>query len=163
MVCTQSSYQGHHSQVQGGKCPYITAICDRPDIHRVKLHKDERHYKEAHLPLSAPFYSTCAAETCASCMRRQNFRSWLYRIRPSVNNSRFKPAEGIDPARFGAGADPAHSEVTPNQLRWQPFLVPEQPIDFVHGLTTICMSGRWVCIQFLSQGAWDCTCHFAGN
>jgi homogentisate 1,2-dioxygenase len=61
-----------------------------------------------------------------------------------VNNSRFKPAEGIDPARFGASADPANSELTPNQLRWQPSPLPEQPVDFVHGLTTICMSGTYV-------------------
>ena len=85
-------------------------------------------------------------------MSRQNFRSWLYRIRPSVNNSRFKPADGIDPARFGTSADPAHSEVTPNQLRWQPCQVPAQPIDFAHGLTTICMSGRYVRDYPLSHG-----------
>ena len=87
-------------------------------------------------------------------MRRQNFRSWLYRIRPSVNNSRFKPAEGIDSAKFGGSADPAHSELTPNQLRWQPSPLPQQPIDFAHGLTTVCMSGRWVRINPLCQGGY---------
>lgn len=70
-----------------------------------------------------------------------------------MNNSRFKPAEGIDPAKFGASADPAHSELTPNQLRWQPFSVPEEPVDFAHGLTTICMSGRWLRGHPLSQEA----------
>ena len=89
-------------------------------------------------------------------MRRQNFRSWLYRIRPSVNNSRFKPAQGIDPAKFGASADPAHSELTPNQLRWQPFSVPEHPVDFVHGLTTVCMSGRWVPLGPAQSGILPC-------
>ncbi|CAL5222549.1 g4929 [Coccomyxa viridis] len=86
-------------------------------------------------------YAEQLSGTSFTSPRRQNFRSWLYRIRPSVNNSRFKPAEGIDPAKFGASADPAHSELTPNQLRWQPFSVPEEPVDFAHGLTTICMSG----------------------
>ncbi|CAK0749149.1 hypothetical protein CVIRNUC_001888 [Coccomyxa viridis] len=86
-------------------------------------------------------YAEQLSGTSFTSPRRQNFRSWLYRIRPSVNSSRYKPAEGIDPARFGASADPSHSDVTPNQLRWQPFPLPERPTDFAHGLTTICTSG----------------------
>ncbi len=32
--------------------------------------------------------------------------------------------------------------VTPNQLRWRPFPIPEDPVDFVRGLFTICGNGR---------------------
>jgi hypothetical protein len=32
--------------------------------------------------------------------------------------------------------------ITPNQLRWRPFSVPDEPVDFVRGLFTICGAGR---------------------
>ena len=31
--------------------------------------------------------------------------------------------------------------VTPNQLRWRPFAIPSDSVDFVRGLTTICGAG----------------------
>ena len=39
---------------------------------------------------------------------------------------------------------PSHdfAAVTPNQLRWRPFELPEGPVDFVSGLHTICGAGR---------------------
>lgn len=33
--------------------------------------------------------------------------------------------------------------VTPNQLRWRPFPIPQDPVDWVRGLFTICGAGRW--------------------
>ncbi|HEX2059659.1 MAG TPA: homogentisate 1,2-dioxygenase, partial [Thermoanaerobaculia bacterium] len=57
-------------------------------------------------------------------------RSWLYRIRPSVLHEPFAPAD----ARLLRGTfEPA----PPNQLRWDPLPIPEQPADFVEGLVTI--------------------------
>jgi len=38
-------------------------------------------------------------------------------------------------------ADFSHGVVTPNQLRWRPFPIPEDPVDFVRGLFTICGAG----------------------
>ena len=32
--------------------------------------------------------------------------------------------------------------VTPNQLRWRPFSVPTDLVDFVRGLFTVCGAGR---------------------
>lgn len=39
-------------------------------------------------------------------------------------------------------ADFSRGVVTPNQLRWRPFAIPEDKVDFVTGLFTICGSGR---------------------
>ena len=59
-------------------------------------------------------------------------RSWLYRIRPSVLHEPFAPKDARD-------LRGAFDEVPtpPNQLRWDPLPIPEEPTDFVDGLTTI--------------------------
>ena len=31
--------------------------------------------------------------------------------------------------------------ITPNQLRWRPFAIPSDSVDFVRGLTTVCGAG----------------------
>lgn len=49
------------------------------------------------------------------------------------------------PAAETLTADFSHAVVTPNQLRWRPFAIPEDPVDFVRGLFTICGAGRWAC------------------
>lgn len=35
----------------------------------------------------------------------------------------------------------SEGEVTPTQLRWSPFDVPDEPVDFVQGLKTVAVSG----------------------
>jgi homogentisate 1,2-dioxygenase len=61
--------------------------------------------------------------------RHQQKRSWLYRIRPSVMH---EPFAEIDPRNFKIDSAPT----PPNQFRWDPLPIPEQPTDFVEGLTT---------------------------
>eukprot|EP00803_Ostreobium_quekettii_P003922 evm.model.scf_3626.1 EVM.evm.TU.scf_3626.1 scf_3626:474-4330(-) len=73
------------------------------------------------------------------CVRRENQRSWLYRIRPSVTHEPFHPLNF--PAQALTG-DFSQGVVTPNQLRWRPFEIPHQPVDFVRGLFTVCGAGR---------------------
>ncbi len=58
-------------------------------------------------------------------------RSWLYRIRPSVLHEPFAEA---DPKRFRFDDVPP---TTPNQLRWDPLSIPDEPADFVDGMTTV--------------------------
>jgi homogentisate 1,2-dioxygenase len=65
--------------------------------------------------------------------RHMQKRSWLYRIRPSVLHA---PFVAID-ARLWRGAPFDEEPVSPNQLRWDPLPMPEEPADFVEGLTTI--------------------------
>jgi homogentisate 1,2-dioxygenase len=60
--------------------------------------------------------------------------------------------EPFHPLNFPAEtltADFAQGVVTPNQLRWRPFAIPNEPVDFVRGLFTVCGAGRWGwgCIQ----------------
>jgi homogentisate 1,2-dioxygenase len=57
-------------------------------------------------------------------------RSWLYRIRPSVMH---EPFAETDPRNFRFDSLPT----PPNQLRWDPLPIPDEPADFVQGLTTI--------------------------
>ena len=44
---------------------------------------------------------------------------------------------------FRSNSDHNAATVTPNQLRWRPFELPNDPVDFVTGLHTICGAGRW--------------------
>jgi homogentisate 1,2-dioxygenase len=63
--------------------------------------------------------------------RAVNRRSWLYRIRPSVLYEPFTPLRIL----WG------ELDVTPNQLRWDPFPIPAEPTDFIDGLLPICANG----------------------
>ena len=75
--------------------------------------------------------------------RKDNMRSWLYRSRPSVAHEPFENlAQQGHPAVMHA--EDANSAVTPNQLRWLPSEAAGAEVDFVHGLTPMCGSGRSV-------------------
>ena len=64
--------------------------------------------------------------------RGLNRRSWTYRIRPSVTH---KPYEPLPSLHLRSG--PFHEVApTPNQLRWDPLPIPDQPTDFVDGIVT---------------------------
>lgn len=72
--------------------------------------------------------------------RHTNFRTWFYRVRPSVCHQPFKAADketysGIS-NRFD---DEELFEINPNQLRWRPMKLPgeEQKVNFVQGMVTI--------------------------
>lgn len=84
-------------------------------------------------------YSEQISGTAFTAPRRENRRSWMYRIRPSVTHQPFRPlsfpSETLT-ADFSRGG-----VITPNQLRWKPFPIPESPIDFVRALFTICGAG----------------------
>src|SRR3989338_9164339 len=69
--------------------------------------------------------------------RRENRRTWLYRIRPSVLHSPFKPYgyPHFLSAPFNL------KEGTPNQMRWKPLSFPSKPTDFLSGMVTMGGSG----------------------
>jgi len=91
-------------------------------------------------PRICPFglYAEQLSGSAFTAPRRENRRSWLYRIRPSVTHEPFHnlsfPPETLT-------ADFTRAVVTPNQLRWRPFPIPDDPVDFVRGLFTICGAG----------------------
>jgi homogentisate 1,2-dioxygenase len=68
--------------------------------------------------------------------RADNRRSWLYRIRPS---SMHRPFVQVDAGGLVSDFDAVAA--TPNQLRWNPVPLPEQPTDFVQGLLTMAGHG----------------------
>ena len=69
--------------------------------------------------------------------RATNRRTWTYRIRPSVTH---RPYEEFPMGMIRSG--PFHEvPTTPNQLRWDPLPIPEQPTDFVDGMVTLGGSG----------------------
>lgn len=71
--------------------------------------------------------------TAFTAPRSANRRCWTYRIRPSAVHEPFR--------EIGAGllrSGPFDEVPTPpNQLRWRPLPIPQEPTDFVAGLVTI--------------------------
>ncbi|MFK7958657.1 MAG: homogentisate 1,2-dioxygenase [Lysobacterales bacterium] len=69
--------------------------------------------------------------------KASNFRSWFYRIRPSVRHGGFRP---INHPHLETGPLPA-GQTPPDPLRWSPFDIPDQALDFVDGLYTLAACG----------------------
>ncbi|MBD5634660.1 MAG: homogentisate 1,2-dioxygenase, partial [Candidatus Eremiobacteraeota bacterium] len=89
-------------------------------------------------PQRAPYglYTEQLSGTAFTAPRAENKRSWLYRIRPAAVHTPFaRVADGRIVGRFGETA------TTPNQLRWDPPAIPNEPTDFVNGLFTMAGNG----------------------
>ncbi|MDX2040973.1 MAG: homogentisate 1,2-dioxygenase [Acidobacteriota bacterium] len=86
-------------------------------------------------PQQVPFglYAEQLSGTAFTAPRAANRRSWLYRIRPSVQHKPFRQISN----RLLRSAPFNELPPTPNQLRWDPLPLPTEPTDFVDGLTTI--------------------------
>ena len=71
--------------------------------------------------------------------RATNRRTWFYRLRPSVKHAvRFRETDkGL--LRTAPCREESHSPA--NQLRWDPVPIPDQSLDFVHGLHTMMTNG----------------------
>lgn len=84
-------------------------------------------------------YAEQLSGTAFTMARKDNFKAWLYRIRPSVTHEPFAPAP--TPEKLVGDFGKAH--LTPNQLRWDPLEVPgpDAPTDFVRGLYSMCGAG----------------------
>jgi homogentisate 1,2-dioxygenase len=86
-------------------------------------------------------YAEQLSGTAFTAPRKENRRSWLYRIRPSVTHEPFHPLS-FPPESLTSDFSRSRAVVTPNQLRWRPFPIPESRVDFIRGLFTICGAGR---------------------
>uniref|UniRef100_A0A8D0HEV9 Homogentisate 1,2-dioxygenase n=2 Tax=Sphenodon punctatus TaxID=8508 RepID=A0A8D0HEV9_SPHPU len=85
-------------------------------------------------------YAEQLSGSAFTCPRPTNWRSWLYRILPSVRHTPFHP---IDQGYLTHKWDEV--EPDPNQLRWKPFAilkVSQKKLDFVSGLHTLCGAGE---------------------
>lgn len=89
-------------------------------------------------PQQVPYglYAEQLSGTAFTAPRHANHRSWLYRIRPAVLHGPFRL---LDEGRFHNRFE--ETPATPNQLRWNPFPLPEAPTDFVDGLFTVAGNG----------------------
>ena len=89
-------------------------------------------------PQIAPLglYAEQFSGTAFTAPRKENKRTWTYRIRPSVTHKPFARIENnLLVSKFG------ELETTPNQLRWNPLAMPETETDFIDGLTTFAGNG----------------------
>ena len=90
-------------------------------------------------PQKVPFglYAEQVSGTSFTAPRRENRRSWLYRLRPSADCGPFRPiaSELLQSGPFEALPAP------PDRLRWSPLPRPDVPTDFFQGLTTMAGNG----------------------
>ena len=75
-------------------------------------------------------YTEQLTGTSFTVPRREARRSWLYRIRPSADHRPYRRIDGgLLCGKLGAP--------NPNRLRWDPLPIPDEPTDFVAGLTAM--------------------------
>ncbi len=90
-------------------------------------------------PQRAPFglYAEQLSGTAFTAPRRENKRSWLYRLRPTAMHPPFRP----HPERLLRSGPFDEVPPPPNRLRWSPPELPSEPTDFVDGLVTYVGNG----------------------
>ena len=81
-------------------------------------------------------YAEQVSGTAFTAPRRENRRSWLYRMRPAAMHGAFAPF-----AQPKFHNDFEQGPVTPEQLRWSPLPMPSAPTDFIEGLLTMAGNG----------------------
>jgi homogentisate 1,2-dioxygenase len=106
-------------------------------------------------PQKVPYglYVEQVSGTPFTAPRVVNRRTWMHRIRPSVVH---KPFHLIDD---GLLRSTPFDEVpaTPNQLRWSPLPMPDEPRDFVQGIVTIGGCGNLAMHSGLAVHLYACT------
>lgn len=90
-------------------------------------------------PQRAPMglYAEQLSGTAFTQPRSANLRTWVYRIIPSAAH---RPFARMGNGLLGSGPF-VDTEPTPNRLRWDPVVAPDEPVDFVGGLFTIAVNG----------------------
>jgi homogentisate 1,2-dioxygenase len=89
-------------------------------------------------PQRCPYglYAEQLSGTAFTAPRRDNRRSWLYRIRPAAVHGPFERL-----AHDGIVATPDARLAAPNPLRWDPLPIPAESLDFIQGLVSVGASG----------------------
>jgi len=106
-------------------------------------------------PQLCPFglYAEQLSGTAFTAPRSKNLRSWLYRIRPSVQHTRMNP---LSRQMLEEGFETMVKE--PNQLRWNPIDITKgEHLDFVDGLVVKCGAGDPAMKEGLAIYDWSCT------
>lgn len=83
-------------------------------------------------PQRAPLglYAEQLSGTAFTMPRAESRRTWLYRIRPSAAQPAFQPMQHL-------GIDSGFERPTPNRLRWDPQVPPDNAGDLIDGLSPI--------------------------
>lgn len=94
-------------------------------------------------PQRAPLglYAEQLSGTAFTRPRRENQRTWLYRIRPSVVHGRYRLHAPNEADRRVVSGPLEGPPPDPNQMRWDPLPLPEAPTDWVDGLVTLAVNG----------------------
>jgi len=85
--------------------------------------------------------------------RAVNQRTWLYRLSPSVAQGAHRP---VQQPRLVSDFTTGATSAAADQLRWRPPGKPEQPTDFVNGLSTLCGAGSAAAKQGLAIHLYAC-------
>lgn len=91
-------------------------------------------------PQRAPYglYAEQFSTTAFTAPRASNRRTWLYRIRPSVTQSDFRPWPEGSPL-LATGPQPLAPP--PDPLRWDPLPLPQTDVDLIDSLVTVATCG----------------------
>lgn len=111
---------------------------------------------EQNSPQQCPLglYAEQLSGTAFTVPRDANQRTWLYRIQPSVVHKPFRKLEAVK----NWLSDFDKFEPDPNQLRWNPFDIPDvsKKVDFVEGVATVCGAGSPVSRNGLAIHIYAC-------
>jgi homogentisate 1,2-dioxygenase len=90
-------------------------------------------------PQRAPYglYAELISGTAFTQPRAENLRSWVYRLRPSAVHGKFSQIGNslLRTPPFDEGV------LTPQQTRWDPAPIPDDPTDLIDGLQTVGANG----------------------
>uniref|UniRef100_T1PEH7 Homogentisate 1,2-dioxygenase n=1 Tax=Musca domestica TaxID=7370 RepID=T1PEH7_MUSDO len=94
-------------------------------------------------PQKCPYglYAEQLSGTAFTAPRKENARTWLYRINPSAKHLPFQSYEKEGGKYLSHNWD--EQKPNPNQMRWKPFDMPAagEKVNFVQGLHTVCGAG----------------------
>ncbi|KXS09955.1 Homogentisate 1,2-dioxygenase [Gonapodya prolifera JEL478] len=92
-------------------------------------------------PISSPYnlYSESISGTSFTMPRKENQRSWLYRIRPATTQTDHE-SYAKNP-NFTSDFTQTASRGIPNVTLWTTFEIPDVKTDFVDGIRTVCGAG----------------------
>ncbi|MFT5110916.1 MAG: homogentisate 1,2-dioxygenase [Parasphingorhabdus sp.] len=114
---------------------YLSGFANEHESEAVEGALPQGQFSPQQVPLG--LYAEKLSSSAFTVPRHINRRSWFYRIRPSVVQSRFEPTlQGLI-----RSAPVQEMPPVPNQTRWNPFSPPTNATDFVDGLTTIAANG----------------------
>ncbi|MDB5928572.1 MAG: homogentisate 1,2-dioxygenase [Polaromonas sp.] len=82
-------------------------------------------------------YTELLSGTAFTALRAENRRTWLYRRQPSAVAGSYHPYAQPFWTTGAAGGVVA----PPNPLRWAPFEIPDEPLDFIDGMRTLVANG----------------------